>query len=162
MAVVGPSGAGKSSLVRAGLLPALAAGVLPGLADARQHLLAPGAPLPALDGPAVVLVDQFEEVFATITDDNARGRYLDDLTALAWPADRTRSSSCAVTSWEHARRTPACAVARRRHRPGRASMRPDEIRRAVELPARHVGLHSEPALVDAIVSDMQDAPGRCR
>jgi WD40 repeat protein len=38
-------------------------------------------------------------------------------------------------------------------------MRPDEIRRAVELPARQVGLHSEQALVDAIVSDMRDAPG---
>ena len=38
-------------------------------------------------------------------------------------------------------------------------MRPEEIRRAVELPARQVGLRAEPALVDAIVSDMQDAPG---
>ena len=63
VAVVGPSGAGKSSLVRAGLLPALAAGVLPGLADARQHVLAPGARLPDLDGSAVVVVDQFEEIF---------------------------------------------------------------------------------------------------
>src|SRR6266536_1885861 len=90
VAVVGPSGAGKSSLVRAGLLPALAAGVLPGLGDARQHLLAPGAPLPVLDGPAVVVVDQFEEVFAAITDDVARERYLDDLTGLASrPGTRT-------------------------------------------------------------------------
>ena len=31
--VVGPSGSGKSSLVRAGLVPALAAGVLPGSQD---------------------------------------------------------------------------------------------------------------------------------
>jgi hypothetical protein len=38
-------------------------------------------------------------------------------------------------------------------------MHPEDIRRAIELPARHVGLHSEPALVDAILSDMQDAPG---
>ena len=30
LAVVGPSGSGKSSAVRAGLLPALASGVLPG------------------------------------------------------------------------------------------------------------------------------------
>ena len=71
VAVVGPSGAGKSSLVRAGLLPALAAGVLPGLADAAQHLLVAGAALPGLDGPAVVVVDQFEEVF---TGDQRRRR----------------------------------------------------------------------------------------
>ncbi len=38
-------------------------------------------------------------------------------------------------------------------------MRPDEIRRAIELPARHVGLYAEPALADAIVSDVEDQPG---
>jgi DNA-binding SARP family transcriptional activator/WD40 repeat protein len=159
VAVVGPSGAGKSSLVRAGLLPALAAGVLPGLADARQHLLAPGAELPALDGPAVVVVDQFEEVFAAITDDVARQRYLDELTALA-----TRPGTRIVTVLRGDFVGACAAHARLAELLGDGTvlvgpMRPDETRRAVELPARHVGLHSEPALVDAIVSDMQDAPG---
>ena len=40
--VVGPSGSGKSSLVRAGLLPALADGVLPGSDRWRQVLMRPG------------------------------------------------------------------------------------------------------------------------
>ena len=40
--VVGPSGSGKSSLVRAGLLPALAEGVLPGSDRWRQLLIRPG------------------------------------------------------------------------------------------------------------------------
>ncbi|HET7519619.1 MAG TPA: BTAD domain-containing putative transcriptional regulator, partial [Actinomycetes bacterium] len=40
--VVGPSGSGKSSLVRAGLLPALADGALPGSDRWRQVLLRPG------------------------------------------------------------------------------------------------------------------------
>jgi hypothetical protein len=40
--VVGPSGSGKSSLVRAGLLPALAAGVLPGSERWRQVIVRPG------------------------------------------------------------------------------------------------------------------------
>jgi WD40 repeat protein/DNA-binding SARP family transcriptional activator len=40
--VVGPSGSGKSSLVRAGLLPAVADGVLPGSDRWRQLLLRPG------------------------------------------------------------------------------------------------------------------------
>ena len=43
LAVVGPSGSGKSSLVRAGLLPALAAGVLPGGQRWRATVLCPGA-----------------------------------------------------------------------------------------------------------------------
>ena len=38
LAVIGPSGSGKSSAVRAGLLPALAAGVLPGSERWRQVL----------------------------------------------------------------------------------------------------------------------------
>jgi WD40 repeat protein/DNA-binding SARP family transcriptional activator len=40
--VVGPSGSGKSSLVRAGLLPALADGVLPGSDRWRQVIVRPG------------------------------------------------------------------------------------------------------------------------
>ena len=49
LAVVGPSGSGKSSAVRAGLLPALASGVLPGSARWRRGLMRPGAhPLAAL------------------------------------------------------------------------------------------------------------------
>jgi WD40 repeat protein len=159
VAVVGPSGAGKSSLVQAGLLPALTAGVLPGLADARQHLLAPGAPLPALDGPAVVLVDQFEEVFAAITDDTARSRYLDDLTALAGRPD---TRTLVVLRGDFVGACAAHANLAQLLGDGTVlvgPMSPDEIRCAVELPARHVGLHSEPALVDAIVSDMQGAPG---
>jgi WD40 repeat protein/DNA-binding SARP family transcriptional activator len=47
--VVGPSGSGKSSLVRAGLLPALADGVLPGSDRWRQVLVRPGdQPMDAL------------------------------------------------------------------------------------------------------------------
>ena len=159
VAVVGPSGAGKSSLVRAGLLPALAAGVLPGLADAQQHLLVPGGPLPVLDGSAVVVVDQFEEVFAAITDDVARQRYLDDLTALAARPD---TRIVVVLRGDFVGACAAHAGLARLLGDGTVlvgPMRPEEIRRAVEQPARQVGLHAEPALVDAIVSDMQDAPG---
>ena len=42
LAVVGPSGSGKSSVLRAGLLPALAGGVLPGSANWTQALIRPG------------------------------------------------------------------------------------------------------------------------
>ena len=42
LALVGPSGSGKSSVVRAGLLPALSAGVLPGSASWLQVVMRPG------------------------------------------------------------------------------------------------------------------------
>ena len=43
LAVVGASGSGKSSVVRAGLLPALAGGVLPGSQHWSQAVIRPGA-----------------------------------------------------------------------------------------------------------------------
>lgn len=159
VAVVGPSGAGKSSLVRAGLLPALAAGVLPGLTGARQYLLAVDDPLPVLDTPAVVVVDQFEEVFAATTDDAVRDGYLDALTGLA------RRPDTRIVVVLRGDFVGACAAhARLAELIGDGTvlvgpMRPEEIRRVVELPAGQVGLQAEPALVDTIVSDMEGAPG---
>ena len=47
LGIVGPSGSGKSSVVRAGLLPALAAGVLPGSDGWPQVLIRPG-PVPTV------------------------------------------------------------------------------------------------------------------
>ena len=38
-------------------------------------------------------------------------------------------------------------------------MRTDDLRRAIELPARRAGLRVEPALVDALVADVVDEPG---
>jgi len=56
VAVVGPSGSGKSSLVRAGLLPRLRAGEVPGSETWRIRVLRPGAhPVAALAGQVVAL-----------------------------------------------------------------------------------------------------------
>jgi len=87
LAVVGASGAGKSSVVRAGLLPALHAGTLPGSADWKTTLLTPTQGLPPPDEPPrrqVVVIDQFEEVFTTLDDQN-RAEYLDGLMRLVQP-----------------------------------------------------------------------------
>src|SRR4051794_11177061 len=77
--VVGPSGSGKSSVVRAGLLPALAAGTLPTSETWAQRIMRPGEhPLRelaaamtglALDAGAVLVVDQFEETFTACRDE---------------------------------------------------------------------------------------------
>jgi DNA-binding SARP family transcriptional activator len=159
VALVGPSGAGKSSLVRAGLLPALAAGVLPGLGDAQQHLTAPHDQLPSLDGPAIVVVDQFEEIFAATTGEAARDHCLDELTKLA-----TRPGTRIVVALRGDFVGACTAHPRLAELLGDGTvlvgpMRAEEIRRAIELPARQVGLRVEPAPLEAIVSDMQDAPG---
>jgi hypothetical protein len=95
LAVVGPSGSGKSLLVRAGLLPALAAGTPAGhraIAAARAH---PGdRPAEALDraladlpsqGRTLLVVDQLEELF-TLAVVSQRQAFVDRLVeALRYP-----------------------------------------------------------------------------
>jgi hypothetical protein len=89
LAVVGPSGSGKTSVVKAGLLPALARGVLPGSDEWPQEIVRPGDhPLDELrhagvnvsaGDHAVVAVDQFEEVFTACTEEDEREAFIDAL-----------------------------------------------------------------------------------
>src|SRR5215207_1360356 len=91
MGIVGPSGSGKSSALRAGLLPALAAGVLPGSERWGLALLRPGEhPLRALEHATayaaprvrhVVAVDQFEETFTACRDETERAAFVEALVA---------------------------------------------------------------------------------
>ena len=169
LAVVGPSGSGKSSAVRAGLLPALAAGVLPGSARWRRGLMRPGAhPLAALqwvlpeEGErAVLVVDQFEEVFTLCRDEQERTDFLDALVALAEDRDRHVQVVVAMRADFYGR----CATHDRLARLVGANqvlvgpMRRDELRRAIVEPARRVGLRVEPSLTDALIADVADEPG---
>ncbi|MEM6988488.1 MAG: serine/threonine-protein kinase, partial [Pseudomonadota bacterium] len=93
LVVGGASGSGKSSLVRAGLIPALAAGNLPGSERWHVHLLTPGndpvARLRSLDQSdsdrrvhQLYVIDQFEEVF-TLVEPKVRAEFLDALAAHA-------------------------------------------------------------------------------
>ena len=78
LGVVGASGSGKSSVIAAGLLPSLSAGLLPGSERWRSVVMRPGEhPLAALDSlpvsdgdedeRLVLVVDQFEELFTTVS-----------------------------------------------------------------------------------------------
>lgn len=166
VAVVGPTGSGKSSLVRAGVLPALAGGVVPGLAEQPHVVITPGEqPLATLqsaitaDRPSIVVVDQFEESFTACTDTTERHAFFNALLGLAGQAGGrvivTLRGDFVDACVEH----PELS-----HRLGEATvlvgpMTADEIHRAVELPARHVGLDVEPELVDTIVTDVANQPG---
>ena len=156
--VVGPSGSGKSSLVRAGLAAALQRD------GHRVVVITPGAhPLDALTalpdtGPAPVLVvDQCEEAVGLCTDPTERTAFFAALT-------------------EHAERAPLI-VAVRADRLGDLSahpgftrlverslyllnpMTPDDLRDAIEGPARGAGLRLEPGLVDLLVREVEGEPG---
>ena len=169
LAVVGPSGSGKSSAIRAGLLPALADGVLPGSDRWSRALMRPGAhPLAALQWVlpepgerAVLVVDQFEEVFTLCRDERERTEFLDALVALAEDRDRQVQVVVAMRADFYGR----CATHGRLAQLVGANqvlvgpMQRDELRRAIVEPARRVGLTVEPALADALIADVEDEPG---
>ena len=169
LAVIGPSGSGKSSAVRAGLLPALAGGVLPGSERWRQALMRPGPhPMAELERVrpepaerAVLVVDQFEEVFTVCRDEAERTAFLDSLVELAEDRDRSVQVVVAVRADFYGH----CAMHDRLARLVGANqvlvgpMRRDELRRAIEEPARRVGLQVEPSLTDALIADVLDQPG---
>jgi len=169
--IVGPSGSGKSSALRAGLLAALQEDVIPGSMDWALALLRPGEhPLAALEqataeaaprGRLVVAVDQFEEVFTACSDEHERSAFVDALVARARDPRRRALVLLAIRADFYGR----CASYPELWRLLGANqvpvgpMRRDELRRAIELPARRAGLHVEPELVDALVADVEGEPG---
>jgi WD40 repeat protein/DNA-binding SARP family transcriptional activator/DNA polymerase III delta prime subunit len=191
MAVVGPSGSGKSSVVRAGLLPSLADGVLPGSERWPQVLMRPGErPLAELrravarvapgegegdgddplagslaslrpDERLVLAVDQLEEIFTACRDEAERAAFTEALAALADDADQRVVVILAIRGDFCGR----CAEYAALSEPMSANtmfvgpMRRDELRRAIELPARRAGLRVEPRLVSALIGEVADEPG---
>jgi WD40 repeat protein/class 3 adenylate cyclase len=171
MGIVGPSGSGKSSVLRAGLLAALAAGVLPGSERWALALLRPGGhPMRALDhavaeasprGRLVIAVDQFEEAFTACGDESERAAFVDALVGSARDSRRRTLVLVAVRADFYGR----CAAYPELSRLLGAnhvlvgSMGRDELRRAIELPARRAGLRVEPELVDAVIADVEGERG---
>jgi WD40 repeat protein/DNA-binding SARP family transcriptional activator len=172
MGIVGPSGSGKSSALRAGLLPALADGVLPGSERWTFALMRPGEhPMRTLedaiqaaatgDHRLVIAVDQFEELFVACRGERERAAFVDALVAAARHPRRRACVLVAVRADFYGR----CAAYPELWRLLGANqvpvgpMRRDELRRAIELPAHRAGLEVEPDLTDALTADVEGEPG---
>jgi DNA-binding SARP family transcriptional activator len=171
LVVCGPSGCGKSSLVRAGLLPALVQGFLPGSQGWKYITMYPGShPLKELRrnlGAAdvacarrIIFVDQFEELFTACGDRAEREAFVRDLLALI-SGEPPTTLIVAVRSDELGRcaeiQELADQMAGNDVLVGPMSL--DELARAVEGPARRAGLEVEPGLTSAVVADVADRPG---
>ena len=183
LGIVGPSGSGKSSVLRAGLLPALAGGVLPGSGSWRRLLLRPGErpmeelrrvlvsgandplaealdALPA-DGRLLLAVDQLEELFTACRSDVERAAFVAALSgAAADPAGRAVVvAALRADFYGRFAAHPALAELLGANHVLVGPMQASELRRAVELPAARVGLRVEPELADALVDDVEGEPG---
>jgi len=183
LGIVGPSGSGKSSVLRAGLLPALAGGVLPGSGGWRRLLLRPsehpleelrrvllsGARDPlaeALDalpaeGRLLLAVDQLEELFTACRSDAERAAFADTLARAAADPDGRAVVVVALRADFYGRFAayPALSELLGANQVLVGPMQASELRRAVVLPASRVGLRVEPELADMLVADVEGEPG---
>jgi WD40 repeat protein len=183
LGIVGPSGSGKSSVLRAGLLPALADGVLPGSERWRRLLMRPGErPLDelrralvsgardplveALDAlPAnerlLLAVDQLEELFTACRSEAERAAFADTLARAAADPDGRAVVVAALRADFYGRFAayPGLAELLGANQVLVGPMQASELRRVVELPAGRVGLRVEPELADALVDDVEGEPG---
>ncbi len=199
LGVVGASGSGKSSVIRAGLVPALRRGALPGSEAWFFIEMSPGAlPFEELeaalrriavnppsslveqlendesgllravervlppDGSELLLViDQFEELFTRVEDEEIRGRFMESLVSAAMdPGSRIR---IVVTLRGDFYDRPLGYQAFGELLGARTQtvgpLSPQELERAVAGPAERVGVTPEPALLAEVVADAADRPG---
>ncbi|MCG5220609.1 nSTAND1 domain-containing NTPase [Streptosporangium soli] len=153
--LVGASGSGKSSLVRAGLVPYLRG-------ESRSiRVLTPGA-RPPCEVPAaeLIIVDQFEEVFALCADPAARGAFVDALLERA----RDDSGSRVVLAvradfFGHCAGHGALAEAARDATLLMSPMSAAELREAIIRPAAGAGLVVERELTARIIAEAEGEPG---
>lgn len=179
LAIVGASGSGKSSLLGAGLLPALARGVLPGSERWQQVLLRPGntpsksllralgTDLPShIEGLSpgervVVAVDQTEELFGDSVAEDERRAFIAQLVESTWDADR-RAVVLLVLRGDFVADVAPYGELSDLVSANQVLVRPmsgGELRRTIERPAERVGLNVEPELVDELVGEVSGEVG---
>ncbi|MGW1346670.1 nSTAND1 domain-containing NTPase [Kribbella sp. NPDC002412] len=154
LAVAGPSGCGKSSLVRAGVAAALRR-------DGNDVVVMTPGPHPvaalaaAMPSPATLLVDQLEEVFSLCQDVRERETFLDALSKHGAPLIMSIRADRLADVSAH----PSFARLVERGLYLLPGMTQDNLRAAIEEPARLSSLVVEPGLVDLLVNEVADQPG---
>jgi WD40 repeat protein/DNA-binding SARP family transcriptional activator/tRNA A-37 threonylcarbamoyl transferase component Bud32/energy-coupling factor transporter ATP-binding protein EcfA2 len=200
LAVVGPSGSGKSSVVKAGLVPALRAGAIPGSDRWYVAEMTPGPypleelekalwpiavdPPPSLVEPIrkdsegllrtirrilpdeegaqlVLIVDQFEELFTMVDDERRRNQFIDSLlAAVSNPASPLRLVvTLRADFYDRPLQVQALGNWLKENTEVVLPMSADELARAVQEPAQHVGVDVEAGLLAKLIADVRDQPG---
>lgn len=168
--VIGPSGAGKSSLLRAGLAPAAARGGLPGRqpgTPAVLYLTPTARPMAELrthderrplDTHALVIVDQFEELFTLCGDEAERDAFTDELCRLA-QAGLPVVAGVRADFYGYCLAHPQLRAALRTRSLPLGPMTRAELRQAITEPAAVAGLTLEPGLAEVLLRDLGDHAG---
>ncbi|MDE2777944.1 MAG: protein kinase [Chloroflexota bacterium] len=199
LAVIGPSGSGKSSLVKAGVLPALRAGripgsenwfyaemvpgevpleelaaallsvstsPLPGIVDTlRDHVdgLAQGVyeALPARDSKLLLMIDQFEELFTQVEQENDRQQFL----SLILNAVNVEDSPIMIIAtlradfYDRPLLYQGFGELIRARTELVLPLNDEELAETISGPAFRVGAIVEEGLVETIIEDVREQPG---
>jgi WD40 repeat protein/serine/threonine protein kinase len=199
LAIVGPSGSGKSSLVKAGLIPALWKGSIPGSEkwfvvdmvpgthpldkletalirisanqthnlreqlqrDERGLLRVADIILPDDDTELVIVVDQFEEVFTLVEDEEIRLQFL-ELLRVATTSERSRIRVVITLRADYYDRPlhyPEFGELVRNQMETVLPLSAKGLERTVRGPAERVGVTFEQGLVEQIISSMNYQAG---
>jgi len=112
------------------------------------------------EGPAVLVIDQFEEVFTLCEDDEVRQAFVDNLLGLVRsPDDRHIVILTMRVDFEpRLARLPALQSLFGKARVSVPPLSAAELRRAIEEPAALVGLKFEEGVVDALLQDILGEP----
>ncbi|GLZ29034.1 hypothetical protein Lesp02_12240 [Lentzea sp. NBRC 105346] len=155
-AVIGPSGSGKSSLLQAGLLHARAHG-RNGLETGPSVLITPGPRpmrrLTGLDPDALLVVDQFEELFTVCRDAEERARFVAAL------GEHHVVIGVRADFYAHCAQYPDLVEVLREGQLLVGPMTTDELRSAIIDPATRAGCRVEHALVAKVIEDATGQPG---
>ena len=126
-----------------------------GLARCIQRVLPPG------EGELVLLIDQFEELFTLVEDEETRARFLDSLVAaVADPHSRMRViATLRADFYDRPLLHPGLAEHVRTQTQTVLPLSSEELERAISGPAERVGVVAERVLVAEMVGDVMGQPG---
>jgi len=155
-----PSAALEAALLRVAVAPSADLAV--------ERILGEGAltkairrALPDESVEVLLVVDQLEEVFTLCEDEDERTGFLASLAgAVGDPSSRIRLvTTLRADFYDRPLEHPAFAVLMRARTETVVPMAPDEIQRAICVPAARVGVTVEPDVVGRIVADVAGRPG---
>jgi WD40 repeat protein/serine/threonine protein kinase len=199
MAIVGPSGSGKSSVVKAGLIPRLRKGLVPGseqwyvvekmpgqypmeeleaallriainpptslleqlMENERGLVRAVKRVLPDDDSELVIVIDQFEEIFTQMDDEDNRRFFLNSiLEAMRDPKSRLRIIvTLRADFYDRPLNYPEFGHLMRECTTIVLPLTSKELRDAIILPAELNHLELEAGLIEAIIAEVGGEPG---
>ncbi len=110
----------------------------------------------------LLVVDQFEELFTLCHDETERKAFIENLTIAVAP-ETNGPTTVAITLradfYAHCAPYPALRDAVAQHQEYIGPMSAEELRRAIEEPARLGGWTLEAGLMDTLLKDVGDEPG---